>query len=218
MGTIKQGILGGFNGKVGTVVGSSWKGISYMRGKAQHVKNPRTAGQTYHRDAIKAVTMALRPITSTLRLTFAEYAKKMSAFNKAVSLNYKEALVNQDGTPVVDYSKLILSQGTLSSFKHLMIEDMDGDGFYYVSSILDVIDEEGTYPEFDGLIIFIYDVADNVWFSAVIKKHYHVGETIEFTGGMPLYGDKEYLGFACTYDPASGKVSNPIADVMAMGG
>ena len=218
MGTIKQGILGGFNGKVGTVVGSSWKGISYMRGKAQHVKNPRTAGQTYHRDAIKAVTMALRPITSTLRLTFAEYAKKMSAFNKAVSVNYKEALVNQDGTPVVDYTKLILSQGTLSSFKHLMIEDMDGDGFYYVSSIVDVIDEEGTYPEFDGLIIFIYDVADNVWFSAIINEHFHVGETIEFTGGMPLSYGKEYLAFACTYDPATGKVSNPIADVMAMGG
>ena len=34
MGTIKQGILGGFSGKVGTVVGSSWKGISYMRGLA----------------------------------------------------------------------------------------------------------------------------------------------------------------------------------------
>ena len=218
MGKIKQGILGGFSGQVGTVVGSSWKGIAYMRGKAQHVKNPRTAGQTYHRDAIKAVTMALRPITSTLRLTFAEYAKKMSAFNKAVSVNYKEAIVNQDGTPVVDYSKLILSQGTLSSFKHLMIEDMDGDGFYYVSSIVDVIDEEGTYPEFDGIIIFIYDIEDNVWFSAIIKEHFHVGETIEFTGGMPLSNEKEYLAFACTYDPATGKVSNPIADVMAMGG
>ena len=32
MGTIKKGILGGFSGKVGTVVGASWKGISYMRG------------------------------------------------------------------------------------------------------------------------------------------------------------------------------------------
>ena len=218
MGTIKQGILGGFNGKVGTVVGSSWKGITYMRGQAQHVKNPRTAGQIYSRTAFKAVSAALSPIASTLRLTFAKSAGKMSAFNKAVSENYKKAIVDQDGTPVVDYSKLILSKGTLSSFKHLMIEDMDGDGFYYVSSILDVIDEEGTYPEFDGLIIFIYDVADNVWFSAIIKEHFHVGETIEFTGGMPLYGDKEYLGFACTYDPASGKVSNPIADVMVMGG
>jgi hypothetical protein len=31
MGTIKQGILGGFSGKVGTVIGASWKGINYMR-------------------------------------------------------------------------------------------------------------------------------------------------------------------------------------------
>jgi hypothetical protein len=30
MGTIKQGILGGFSGKVGTVVGGTWKGIHYM--------------------------------------------------------------------------------------------------------------------------------------------------------------------------------------------
>ena len=218
MGTIKQGILGGFNGKVGTVVGSSWKGISYMRGQAQHVKNPRTAGQIYSRTAFKAVSAALSPISSTLRITFAQGSGKMTPYNRAVSENYKKAIVDQDGTPVVDYSKLILSKGTLSSFKHLMIEDMNENGFYYVSTIVEYMEEEGDFPEFDGLIFFIYDVADNVWFSAVIKEHYHVGETLEFTGGMPLYGDKEYLGFACTYDPASDKVSNPIADVMAMGG
>jgi hypothetical protein len=42
MGKIRQGILGGFNGTVGTVVGGSWKGTAYMRGKAQSIKNPRT--------------------------------------------------------------------------------------------------------------------------------------------------------------------------------
>ncbi len=30
---------GGFNGTVGTVVGGSWKGMAYMRGKAQSIKN-----------------------------------------------------------------------------------------------------------------------------------------------------------------------------------
>ena len=33
-GTIQKGILGGFSGKVGTVVGGSWKGIDYMRCKS----------------------------------------------------------------------------------------------------------------------------------------------------------------------------------------
>ena len=32
MGIIKQAVLGGFSGKVGTVIGSSWKGIAVMRG------------------------------------------------------------------------------------------------------------------------------------------------------------------------------------------
>ncbi len=213
MGKIKQGILGGFNGKVGTVVGSSWKGITYMRGQAQHVKNPRTAGQVYQRNAMKAIALALRPIAPTLGITFAKSAGKMSGYNKAVSVNYHAAVVNQDGTPVVDYSKLILSKGNLNSFKHLFIEDMDESGFYYVSTIVETIDEDDNYPEFDGLIFFIYDVTDDIWFAGVIKEHYQVGETLEFRGGMPLKSGKQYLAFACTYDPATGSVSNPITHV-----
>ena len=55
MGKIKQGILGGFKGKVGTVIGSSWNGIAYMRGLAQSVKNPKTAGQTTQRGFFREV-------------------------------------------------------------------------------------------------------------------------------------------------------------------
>ena len=53
MGKIKQGILGGFNGKVGPVIGSSWNGIAYMRGQAQSVKNPKTAAQMQQRNFFK---------------------------------------------------------------------------------------------------------------------------------------------------------------------
>lgn len=45
MGTIKQGILCGFSDKFGTVVGGSWKGISYMREFAPSVKNPSAEAQ-----------------------------------------------------------------------------------------------------------------------------------------------------------------------------
>ena len=55
MGKIKQGILGGFKGKVGTVIGSSWNGISYMRGIAQSVKNANTAAQQTQRAFFKEV-------------------------------------------------------------------------------------------------------------------------------------------------------------------
>ena len=188
MGTIKQGILGGFNGKVGTVIGSSWKGITYMRGQAQHVKNPRTAGQIYQRNAMKAIALALRPIAPTLGITFAKSAGKMSGYNKAVSVNFKKAIVNQDGEPVVDYSKLILSKGTLTPFDYLNIDDMSENGRYYLS----VINSDNSQVDYEGLIFFIYDPTEDTWFTGVIKQHFHTGETIEFTG-VPFYGDQEYL-------------------------
>ena len=50
MGKIKQGILGGFKGKVGTVIGASWNGIAYMRGLPQSIKNPKTPAQQAQRD------------------------------------------------------------------------------------------------------------------------------------------------------------------------
>ena len=55
MGKIKQGILGGFKGTVGTVIGSSRNGIAYMKGRPQSVKNPKTAAQQQQRDFFKEV-------------------------------------------------------------------------------------------------------------------------------------------------------------------
>ena len=69
MGKIKQGILGGFKGKVGTVIGSSWNGIAYMRGLAQSVKNPNTSGQQTQRGFFKEV-MELAAQFSNEQLAF----------------------------------------------------------------------------------------------------------------------------------------------------
>lgn len=55
MGKIKQGILGGFKGKVGTVIGASWNGIAYMRGIPQSQKDPKTAAQMAQRAFFKEI-------------------------------------------------------------------------------------------------------------------------------------------------------------------
>ena len=68
------------------------------------------------------------------------------------------------------------------------------------------------------LIFFIYNVTDGIWSTGVIKEHFEVGEGLIYESGVPLYGSKEYLGFACVYDPATGQVSNPIAEVEINGG
>ena len=65
MGKIKQGILGGFRGKVGNVIGGNWKGIDYMRVKPASVANPKTVGQVGQRNKFSAVLHFLQPMKNS---------------------------------------------------------------------------------------------------------------------------------------------------------
>jgi len=114
MGTIKQGILGGFSGKVGSVVGGSWKGISYMRGKAVSIKNPRTLQQMMHRNKFAAALSVLQPITAFLRVGFKRYAHRKSEFNAAMSYTVKNAIAGTYPDYTIDFSKLLVSRGSLT--------------------------------------------------------------------------------------------------------
>lgn len=87
MGKIKQGILGGFNGTTGSVVGASWKGIAYMRGKAQSIKNPRTEIQQANRSLFGAISDLMSKAKAVVNIGFKMYAAKQSAYNAAVKEN-----------------------------------------------------------------------------------------------------------------------------------
>ena len=64
MGKIKQGILGGFKGKVGTVIGSSWNGIAYMKGLPQSQKDPKSAAQMRQRTFFREVQNLVGQLTA----------------------------------------------------------------------------------------------------------------------------------------------------------
>ena len=113
MSTIKQGILGGFSGKVGTVIGASWKGISYMRGIAATVSNPRTPAKLAQRAKFAAAIKFLQPLTPFLRVGYKSQAIQMSAFNAAMSYTVKNALTGIYPLYAIDYSKALISRGNL---------------------------------------------------------------------------------------------------------
>ena len=92
MGTIKTGILGGFSGRVGTVVGATWNSVHYMRALATSVKNPRTDKQLSQRTKFAKTLAFLRAITPYVRIGYAGYAKKQTAFNAAMSYIMRKAL------------------------------------------------------------------------------------------------------------------------------
>jgi len=113
MGTIKRGILGGFSGKVGTVIGGNWKGIDYMRGKAASVSNPKTEAQLDQRARFGTALKFLQPLTSFLRVGFKNYAVKMTAFNSAMSYNLNNALSGVFPDYFIDYPNALVSRGNL---------------------------------------------------------------------------------------------------------
>ena len=114
MGKISQGVLGGFSGKVGNVVGGTWKGIDYMRIKPANVTNPRTEGQVDQRSKFSTVLRFLQPMTDFLRVGFKLYANKMTQFNAAMSYNLNNAITGAYPNFMIDYASALVTRGNLS--------------------------------------------------------------------------------------------------------
>lgn len=114
MGKISQGILGGFSGKVGSVVGANWKGINYMRSKAVSVANPRTEGQVRQRTKFSVTLSFLQPLTDFLRVGYKMYAIKKTAFNAAMSYFINNAIIGDSPDFSIDPSKVLVSRGPLT--------------------------------------------------------------------------------------------------------
>lgn len=126
MGTIKKGILGGFSSKVGTVVGGSWKGISYMRSLPQKVKKPRTEGQVSQRTKFAITMHYLKPMTAFLRTGWKLYAHKQSPFNAAMSYALANAISGVYPDYEIDPSKVLVSRGALAPASNAAANDIGG--------------------------------------------------------------------------------------------
>ena len=106
MGKIKQGILGGFRGKVGTVIGASWNGIAYMRGLPQSVKNPKTAAQQAQRAFFAEVQDLVSQLSyEQLHFLFPNPEQQMSRRNAMVKQLTALSIV-EDGAKHVDLASL----------------------------------------------------------------------------------------------------------------
>jgi hypothetical protein len=90
MGVIKRGILGGVSGRVGNIVGSSWKGIAYLKSLPLSVANPRTSGQVSARTAMSYITQNFSPFLTTLiQPLWNRWSVQMSGFNHFVQTNVR---------------------------------------------------------------------------------------------------------------------------------
>jgi hypothetical protein len=88
MAKIPQGILGGIKGRIGGVIGTSWKGINVIKTAPLSVSNPQTAGQVAQRSKFgNAVAFAVLILSIVIKPLWDRFASKQSGFNAFIQAN-----------------------------------------------------------------------------------------------------------------------------------
>ena len=113
MGKYNKGILGPFMGKVGTVVGSIWNGVHYLRSLGDYTDNPTTA-QLNARAKVSLMMPFLADIKILINQGWASRAGKgLTAMNAASSYHLKNAVTGVAPLYSVDYPQVVFSLGAL---------------------------------------------------------------------------------------------------------
>ena len=112
MAIINGGILGGFRGKIGTVVGVSNGETFYMRSR---VRTRKTLSQLelINQAKFKAVLNHLQPVKELVKAGFKDHYTKTGGYRAAFAYNRKHALASDDDGFYIDPALFRISGGNL---------------------------------------------------------------------------------------------------------
>jgi len=96
MGKINNGILGGFSGKVGTVVGASWRGIDTLRGIPKARTTEPSPAELAQQVKFSLVSSFMNPMRELLETGFKDFAKKKTGTNAAEGYALKNVVMGVD--------------------------------------------------------------------------------------------------------------------------
>lgn len=113
MGRYKSGINGPFSGKIGSVIGSHWRGVDYMKSLSGGVAKPPTYGQLNQRRIFAEVSSWLKPIKELIWIGYQAFGDKKTPMNEAISFNLKNAVITGATSSQLDFPRAIFSRGEL---------------------------------------------------------------------------------------------------------
>ena len=124
MARIKNGILGGINGKIGGAEGYIRNGIAYVRIKRRKSNKPPTEKQKAARQRMSLVNKFINTMTAFVGIGFAQVAKgqAFSANNAAKSYQLRNSLEGTYPDQVINYGKVLLTAGELRPAENAAIE------------------------------------------------------------------------------------------------
>lgn len=201
MGTFSKGILGGFSGKVGNVVGARWRGKDILRSLPNKKTYVPTPAQLEQRDRFKTAMLFLTPIKPIVSAYFGKQQGDKSAFNLATGYHIKYALLPGGlDAYVMDYPKVLISRGDLRGINNggvtasgleLTLTWSDNSG-------------QGNASATDELVVVVYSETLNLFETAVPAGTRNL-QTITMT--MPAYWAGEQVQVWATFVTDSGNLA-----------
>ena len=121
MAIIEQGILGGFRGKCGDVIGYFRNGVACVRSMPAHYRDRRSAAQLRNRNRFSLVMKLMSVVRPVISLGFKRFASAMTEMNVATRVNYYSVVKVGNGGLVYDFSGLVLCRGNVEGLSGLMM-------------------------------------------------------------------------------------------------
>ncbi|WP_010663488.1 DUF6266 family protein [Marinilabilia salmonicolor] len=209
MGTTKKGILGNFYGKVGTVIGSKWKGIKYMRSLPDPSSKPPTNRQLNQREKFRQATAFLQPLGPVLRIGFRTQQQKQTPINAALSDLLINAMEGEAPAFAINYERLKIAKGNLTGARDAStnLEDSSINFSWHDNS-----GEGDAHAEDDALVVAVSDTAAPLMaIGAVSRSNAAASLTVpQGTSGSIFHC---YLAFAGTGERTQVSNSNYLGTV-----
>lgn len=113
MGRFSKGLYGAFRGRVGSTVGSTWKGIEVIRSKPAGGRKNFTPEQLQQQARFRLMVQFLKPLSSNLNQIYGAMVSQMTGSNKSLSYNVKNGISGVYPDLKVNYPMIQLGQGDL---------------------------------------------------------------------------------------------------------
>lgn len=126
MGLIRQGILGGFRKKTGTVVGAFWRKLDVIRALPRSSGKAPTQAQLNQQMKFGLVTGFLSNMSSLLDEGFKVANSISTPMNLAVSYHLKEAITGVEPNFEIDFAKVKFSNGKLDLPMEILVNAIAG--------------------------------------------------------------------------------------------
>lgn len=178
MGTYNKGILGAFSGKVGSVVGSSWRGQDVMRSLPRKSGRIPSEVQRLQRLRFSTVSTLLTPIHPILSRYYGGNTTDKTRNNQATSYHLKEALHYVAPNMEVLYDKIQISKGDLIGLQTATVAPAAA-----TSIDLTWVDNsgQGQALDTDQLVVAVYEPLSKAWFYSL-----NLAARKDVTANMPL--------------------------------